>query len=90
MSKSVWKTDCLAIVRRRAVWGERKGRERERGRVGRERSNVRGRRRRDRGRVGWACQLVDILNGKLPRPSLQPATTLEQTKVGVEGKRDEG
>lgn len=82
----------MAIVRRRAVWGERKGRERERerGRAGRERSNVRGRRRRDRGRVGWACQLVDILNGKLPRPSLQPATTLEQTKVGVEGKRDEG
>lgn len=33
-----------------------------------------------RGRVGWACQLVDILNGKLPRPSLQPATTLEETK----------
>lgn len=26
-------------------------------------------------RVGWACQLVDILNGKLPRPSLQSAAT---------------
>lgn len=28
-------------------------------------------------RVGWACQLVDILNGKLPRPSLQSAATSE-------------
>lgn len=29
-------------------------------------------------RVGWACQLVDILNGKLPWPSLQSATTSER------------
>lgn len=28
-------------------------------------------------RVGWACQLVDILNGKLPQPSLQSAATSE-------------
>lgn len=28
-------------------------------------------------RVGWACQLVDILNGKLPRPSLQSAAVSE-------------
>jgi len=28
-------------------------------------------------RVGWACQLVDILNGKLPRLSLQSAATSE-------------
>ncbi|KAL0115950.1 hypothetical protein PUN28_011071 [Cardiocondyla obscurior] len=34
-------------------------------------------------RVGWACQLVDILNGKLPRPSLQSAAT-------VRGAREKG
>lgn len=34
----------------------------------------RGMERRGRPGEGWACQLVDILNGKLPRPRLQPAT----------------
>lgn len=73
--------DCEEKSGREGGEGER-DRERER-RAGRERSNVRGRRR------GWACQLVDILNGKLPRPSLQPATTLEQTK-GSRGKGGRG
>lgn len=49
-------------------------RERE-GRGGR--SQGEGGRERESRRVGWACQLVDILNGKLPWPSLQSAATSE-------------
>lgn len=61
MSKSVWQTDCLAIAERSA--GAKRTNQPEKQR---QQSEV---------RVGWACQLVDILNGKLPRPSLQSATT---------------
>jgi len=46
-----------------------------------------GQERRESRRVGWACQLVDILNGKLPRPSLQSAATSEERERNAAKKK---
>lgn len=60
---------------KRTIWRLRSRMEDENGERKSKSGGIEGMRKSQR--VGWACQLVDILNGKLPRPSLQSAATSE-------------